>query len=127
MIKQTGYTLFEYMYRDASNYKAWGQLLLAGQSYPSDIAALRSTLDSGEYFVAEQVGVPALYEVLWKFTNGSTDDDHCFHEYVELRAATDDEITKLPVWGSVAKFVSTFTTVKSWNCNLSPNRQNLVW
>ncbi|HUX64909.1 hypothetical protein [Sulfuricella sp.] len=127
MVKHTGYTLFEYLYRDASNYKAWGQLLLSGQIRPADIAALRSTLDSGEYFVAEQVGVPGLYKALWKLTNGATGDDHCFHEFVELRAATDHEIAQHPVWGSVAKFIRTFKSVKSWNCTLSPNSQYLVW
>lgn len=59
--------VFEYLYRDASNYKAWGEILLAGVPSQNDIAVLRACLESGEYFVAEQVGIPAVYKELWDF------------------------------------------------------------
>ena len=59
--------VFEYLYRDASNYKAWGELLLSGMTSQNEIVALRTRLESDTYFVAEQVGLPALYQELWEF------------------------------------------------------------
>ncbi len=41
--------VFEYLYRDASNYKAWGGLLLSGIPSQSDVAAFRACLESGAY------------------------------------------------------------------------------
>ena len=82
------YCVFEYLYRDASNYKAWGGLLLIDIPSPSDIAALKTCLESDIYFVAEQVGIPAVYEELWNLSGGRTSDDHAVHEFVAFRAAT---------------------------------------
>ena len=31
----TNFTVFEYLYRDAGNYKAWGAILLEGAFTPS--------------------------------------------------------------------------------------------
>ena len=47
------YCIFEYLYRDASNYKAWGELLLSNIPSQSDISALKACLESDVYFVAE--------------------------------------------------------------------------
>lgn len=55
---------FEYLYRDASNYKAFGVLLLEGKASNSHRAKIIEVLDGGEFFIAEQVGVPTLYEEL---------------------------------------------------------------
>ena len=51
------YCVFEYVYRDASNYKAWGKILLSGIPSQNDTAALLACFESDEYFVAEQVGI----------------------------------------------------------------------
>ncbi len=51
------FTLFEYMYRDAGNFKTTGRLLLSGQD-PQAEGAIRRCLDWGDQFVAEQIGVP---------------------------------------------------------------------
>lgn len=95
--RRVHYSVFEYLYRDASNYKAHGELLLLGNASTADIAEIRRHLDMGEYFVAELVGVPPLQGEL----GVSNDDDHDFHEFVDLRAATHVEVRTLPTWGTL--------------------------
>jgi hypothetical protein len=41
---ETKFCIFEYLYRDASNYKAWGEVLLSGAPTENEIAALRASL-----------------------------------------------------------------------------------
>jgi len=90
--REEGYTVFEYLYRDAGNYKAWGSVLLSGRATAEDEAALRSRMDSGAFFVAEKVGVPSLQRELWKWSDGPTEDDHGFHEFHGFREATQDDL-----------------------------------
>ena len=115
------YCVFEYLYRDASNYKAWGKILLSGAPSQNDIVALRACLESGEYFVAEQVGIPAIYKDLWDLSGGRTSDDHALHELIELRAATEDEKKSLPPFGKLSSLIRTFQAVSKWDYSLSPN------
>jgi len=121
------YCIFEYLYRDASNYKAWGTILLSGVPSLNDIAPLRTCLESGEYFVAEQVGIPALYQELWDLSGGPTSDDHALHEFLALRVATEDEIKSLPLFGDLTSFLKTFQAVTKWNYSLSPNFDTCFW
>lgn len=104
---QPDYTVFEYLYRDAGNYKAWGQVLLTGRVSAEDELAFRSCLDSGEFFVAEDVGVPSLQRELWALSGGPTEDDHGWHEFHEFRPASPEELVVAP-WGSVAAFLAKF-------------------
>ena len=113
--------VFEYLYRDASNYKAWGEILLSGVPSQNDIAALRARLESGEYFVAEQVGIPALYKELWDLSGGPNSDDHALHEFVNLRAASEDERKSLRLFGNLSGLLKAFQTVTTWDYSLSPN------
>ena len=78
--------VFEYQYRDASNYKAWGEMLLSGVPSQNDIATLRARLESDEYFVAEQVGIPALYQQLWDFggPNLNIAQTSCYNNFIAL-------------------------------------------
>jgi hypothetical protein len=114
------FSVFDYLYRDASNYKAWGSLLLEGGATKEDIGVLRTRLDSGEFFIAEQVGVPALYAELWKLSDGPSDDDHVWHTFHELRPASPEDISDAP-WGRVVDLVARFTSVSKWNEQLSPH------
>lgn len=116
--------MFEYLYRDASNYKAFGAILLSGHPTQEEIAALRACLDSGEYFVAEQVGIPAVYKELWDLSGGPTEDDHALHEFGEIRVASKEEINALPLFGSFSNLLATFEAVKRWDYSLSPNFEN---
>lgn len=116
------YTLFEYLYRDASNYKAWGQLLIAGDVSHDYYEALVSCLETDDLFVAEQVGIPPLYEKLWALSGGKTEDDHAYHQFFELRPATNEEITELEPFTDTDELLKRFQQVgRRWNCLLSPN------
>jgi hypothetical protein len=80
------YYVLEYLYRDANNFKAFGQILLSGNISENYITEIKSYLDSGEFFVAEQVNIPTLYSQLWKYSNGPTIADHTFHEFSSLHS-----------------------------------------
>lgn len=114
------FSVFDYCYRDASNYKAWGSLLLQGLASSSDIEDLLSHLDSGELFIAEQLGIPPLYADLWELSGGPSVDDHVWHTFSELRPATADDI-EVQAFGTVENFISKIKAIKTWNQTLSPH------
>jgi len=116
----SNYSVLEYLYRDANNFKAFGRLLLSGKLTDVGIVEIKSYLESGEYFVAEQVDIPTLYSQLWKYSNGPTSADHAYHEFIELRSATGEETTSLQVWGDIATLSSNFCHVcQQWDCTQS--------
>lgn len=114
------WTLFEYLYRDAGNFKAFGCVALEGRIDPADEQAIRAELDSGEYFIAEQIGVPPLYEELYQWSGGPTASDHWWHELVRFResASPTRGCTK---GGNAADFVRRFTSLNHWDISLSPH------
>jgi hypothetical protein len=124
---QNEWCVFEYLYRDASNYKAWGEILLSGIPSQDDMAAMRARLESGEYFVAEQVGIPTLYKELWDLSGGPTEDDHALHEFVALRVASEGERQSLPLFGELAGVLKSFQSVAKWDYSLSPNSKTSFW
>jgi hypothetical protein len=117
----SAFCVFEYLYRDGSNYKAWGSLLLSGEPSQEDVAALKECLESGEYFVAEQVGIPPVYKELWDLSGGPTRDDHALHEFVALRVATDEERKLMPLFGGLSDLLKNFQAVTKWDYSLSSN------
>jgi len=124
---QKGYSVFEYLYRDAANYKAWGEILLSGVPSQNDIAILRASLEADTYFVAEQVGIPAVYQELWDLSGGPTNDDHALHEFVSLRVASEEEIKSMSLFGDLSDLLKTFQGVTKWNHSLSPNFDTCYW
>ena len=72
---------FVYLYRDASNYKAWGEVIFDNTDnlvlYEIE-ERLRRSLDGGEYFLANQVCIP---EVFLFQKDIFTEDDHYYHEF----------------------------------------------
>ena len=76
----TKVTTVNYMYRDASNYKAWAEVLLAGAITDEQRETVRLTLDDlndeHDAFIPAQIG--------WEHAGTSEfelgDDDHCWHE-----------------------------------------------
>lgn len=81
---------FTYLYRDASNYKSWGEIIF---SNPEEFALkdvdtqLRKSFDVDGIFTADQVGVPEVF----LYSDGNvTADDHCFHEFYSVEASNDE-------------------------------------
>lgn len=70
---------FNYMYRDASNYKNAGEVVfendlgIEDEEEISDLVV--AFLEDGEYFVAELVDIDTCY------FGGIYDDDHGYHEF----------------------------------------------
>ncbi len=120
------YTIFEYMYRDAANYKAFGSILLSGSISNQERQFIQNACDSGLYFIAEQIGIPALYAELYQYSGGPTEDDHVFHELLGLR-----EHNPTPgqhVWGSSPELIRRFTQARGcWNLTLSPHWHASFW
>ena len=112
--------IFEYLYRDASNYKAWGNLILRGSVKSSDFDILKEKFDAGRYFIAEQISIPPLYSELWQYSNGPSIDDHVWHEFHVLRLATEEDVIT-PVFSTTKKFIEKISLVNQWNPELSPH------
>lgn len=105
-------TAFAYRYRDASNYKVDSSILLSGALTNSDKESIVGKLHDGEFFVAEQLGIPPLRQALFELSGGPNDDDHCWHEFV---AFLDEPVVDEPIWGSANELISGFSAVGDWN------------
>jgi len=115
------WTGFDYVYRDAGNFKAFGTVLLRGAVTKIDEDLVRRSLDSGEYFIAEQVGVPPLYDQLYQWSSGPTESDHCWHEFVGFREINTPPI--MPTFNIVSarQFISRFAAIDNWDLGQSPH------
>ena len=99
------YVVFNYLYRDASNYKSWGAVLLEDDMSAHRSEELGRSL-SGTNFVARQLGVRDLRADLWKWSGGlPNDDDHGWHEVSDISAATEQDFRELPVAGPLSAFL----------------------
>jgi hypothetical protein len=115
------HTVFEYLYRDAANYKVYGALLLRGNFSEEYEAEIKAHCEGSEYFVAEQLDIPALCELLWAQSNGPSEDDHGWHEFICLRVAEVDEVKDFNEWGALDDLLGRFRAAQKWDLNLSPN------
>ena len=113
-------TIFEYLYRDAANFKSYGSILLSGQITQSERDLIEGKLESGEFFIAEQIGVKPLYEALYEFSGGMVEQDHVWHSFGGFREVTDaDRPDEMKCWGTTSEFTRRFARVDSWNLQLS--------
>lgn len=118
---QRGFTVFEYLYRDAGNFKTWGKLLLSGE-VPDAENRVRRCLEWGNQFVVEQVGVASLCDEHWEAVgDGPSDLDHAFHEFAGFRPPAKDE-RSLQIWGELSELVDRMEKAgRRWDVTLSPN------
>lgn len=115
------WTLFEYRYRDADNFKAHGAVALEGCIDLSDWQHARKSFED-DLFIAEQLGIPPLYEQLYQWSNGPSVADHCWHEFVALTAVEETAVDRdTPRAGTAAAFVRRVAAVREWNGALSPH------
>lgn len=72
---------FNYLYRDAGNYKQRGSVVFAnpdGLTIDLIAQALQNAFLQDGLFIAHQIRVP---EVFFSAEGDATSDDHCFHEF----------------------------------------------
>lgn len=119
---QTPIHALEYLYRDAANWKTHGLVLLEGLLTAGMRTGITESLDSGLYFVAEQVGIPALQR-RHNADYGSADEDldHAFHELIDVRIATAEDLAQAEKTFPAEDLVNRFASAKGrWDCALSP-------
>ncbi|MFZ1391641.1 MAG: hypothetical protein WAS23_08655 [Dokdonella sp.] len=115
------YVVFEYMYRDAGNWKTFGETLLVGEFCESLAVEIWLLLGADGFFVAEQIGVPALQPEHHRTYGGSSDLDHAFHQFCGLRAATPDESRRSTVSGQLTSVADAIRKAEGeWDCARSP-------
>lgn len=81
-----GWTFIPVLYCDASNFKAYGQVVLEGVITDAQIALLTSSLSHGSHYVPAQLGLQHL--ALDRWPGSAYDDDHNWHEMFPDRIAT---------------------------------------
>jgi hypothetical protein len=116
------WTVFEYAYRDAGNYKAFGTVYLSGELTVEERQAVTARFESETFFVAEQLEIPTLYDELYRWSSGPTEADHCWHS-IEGFDLIDG--LRLPAdareWGAASDFYSQVDAVKNWDGSMSPH------
>lgn len=113
------WTLFKYLYRDAGNYKVSGVLALSGEIDAESTTLVDQALESGEFFIAEQVGAPPLQPLLQRQFGGRNDGDHCWHSFEGWEVVEQCPIYLTP-HDSVEQFVTRFAQTETWQECLSP-------
>ena len=84
---------FVYMYRDASNYKQHGEVILPNETQRTIEEVdkqIHSLLSDGLFFIARQVQVEE------RFFDVVSEDDHPWHEFVMVEATTDPAFDPVP-------------------------------
>lgn len=117
----TPLTAFDYLYRDAGNFKARGTILLRGIMSSDDQKRLVDSLEAEEFFIAEQVAIPCLYDKLFELSDGPTPSDHAWHSFVDCRQVDPSETENRQLWGDTDDLLTAFESVSEWNVLLSPN------
>lgn len=82
---------------------------------------MRSGFEGSEFFIAEQIGVPPLYQELWAYSDGPTENDHVWHEFFALRPAEESDLTEGAPWGTANALFTAVSGVARWNERLSPH------
>lgn len=102
MLKPRKNILFNYLYRDGSNYKDYGSIIFSNLNNIAlnrVEAIVRENLIDGEYFYAKEWDLPDL------FFEESNCDDHEFHEFVSVKITSERQNSK-----SIEEFISLLKT-----------------
>ena len=84
---------FAYLYRDASNYKQHGEVILSNETQLAVGAIdqqIRSHLSDSSFFIARQVQLEE------RFFTVVNEDDHPWHEFVQVESTTDPVFDPVP-------------------------------
>ena len=77
-------TVFNYLYRDADNYKTWNNVVLEGAMDDSDYEKILSCCDCDHTFVPENIGLDLIRD--WEY-DPETDHPWCEVQPYELTEA----------------------------------------
>jgi hypothetical protein len=115
-------TAISYLYRDADNYKAVGGVTFAGAITEAGKKLINSSLYEGECFIPEQIGLPALQEVLLSLDSSADLDqeqeiDHPWHELTRIKIS--DPSTPATESMDINQFVALFVDFPGWDESLS--------
>ena len=113
------FSAFEYLYRDADNFKAGGALLLKGALTDAQVIEMRFRFEGGELFIAEQIGVLPLYQELCAYSGGLTESDHPWHEFSASRPAEANNLAMGTPWRRAGALFDAVMQVGLWNGKLS--------
>lgn len=99
-------TIVQYLYRDASNYKKWNEVIIQGELSGEQLKRIEACLFDGEYFTPRSVGLPES-----RITDYRTDDDHCWFEWGIA------ELTEAPptIDMSAEELVKRFERISKWD------------
>jgi hypothetical protein len=77
-----------YLYRDAGNYKTWGEVVFSNPIglTPIEVTCKLEQVSPDGLFIADQVRLPELLPYL---TGNLSPDDHCFHEFDRVEVTAD--------------------------------------
>lgn len=78
-------TRFNYLYRDASNYKSCGSVVFRGGIDDTLSGRLAAALESTEFFIADQIRIPEVFLLDWPLDQ----DDHCWHWFSDTELTND--------------------------------------
>jgi len=78
-MKKNKNMIFHYMYRNGSNWKICGEVVLNGEpkNYKKYEKELCKCFEDENNFIADQIDVPERFE--W---DGGDENDHCWHEFI---------------------------------------------
>lgn len=95
-------TEISYVYRDSSNYKQYNTLVLNGEISQIGVEIIISKLIDQQFFIPEQVGLPALQKRFITLTS----DDHPYHELLreDIRIVSSESSIELNIDELVERF-----------------------
>ncbi len=120
------WTQFHYLYRDVGNFKIFGDVTLRGKLNQKARDMIIGAMDIDGRFVAEQIGVPALYQPLHNYTGGPSVVDVCTHEFCHFEEMQlEIPPSSFRIWGEAIDFATAFRNVGTWSLHMSPNAAKL--
>jgi hypothetical protein len=93
--------LFTYLYRDAGNYKNWGELVFLNSTNMNLEDAekqLRENMIFRDWFLASEFNIPEL------FFEEANDDDIIFHEFYSIEKLDNNKSVK--PFGEIVDFIN---------------------
>lgn len=109
-------TRIGYRYRDASNYKAYNEVIVEGVV---TLKQIQPFLHDGEFFIPDAVGLRELQSELTSFPSV---DDHVWHE-IDVIEATDEESNYID---SAEDLLKKFSDVGEWNVLEASRRLGII-